>query len=1178
MAVVGTNVTAANYNTIQSKIDDVLGAGDGAQNGYGRTLTSSAKTSGDTIAAQDMLDLYTDLVKARTHQTNPVTWTNAVEPPDADENVGASAADVGNDTPIDITALTFGIEYQILSTDLDPNNTSDFTLIGASANEVGIKFTATGPGTGSGQAKLSPTSANAEEDLAEGYLDFEAAADEIVADINVHDATNFSITTKLSDTRTSQWGGGDYAQPGTKITHEAEITWSNADERRYFFNTGGQIQFNADLIGAVTANSKDDNWNTILANMGTISFGKNAVTSNGSSPGTSASFGNYYASWGLTSSSNQVTIFTKNGSGLYADIKYQITAWEEAAGNASTPSTLRFRIEFQDNDFSSGPTDVDEYVTNDITSNVSVRHDTVLSIPSPTFTTITSLDDGAATQTSASLSKNPNGPINEGQNVTFTLQVNPVANGTLIDYTLGGLGISVGDFANSQGMGGQFNMQNGTGSVTITLANDEFTDGAETLTLTVPAFGLTSSIGINDTSVEPLPPPAVASYSISGPSSISEGSSGTYTVSITDAPDGTYFYSVVNAGVMTSDAGNFTVTGGNGTFALTAANDAVVGDNETISVSLRQGSSSGTILANTSTSIVDTTVPPTSYNFYAMEYYPVRDLSTPGNGGEFTYAPYARDISKTQVTSSNSSAPLLQNVTENRRWAGGNTQYTWTKAATDNRIDVLVIGGGASGRGTSVATGSNGAAAGGGGGGASFKTYSDGDVPSTAYIVVGKGGDSSLSAGSSGAPDINRGRDGDESSFGASGFSSQRYSHVAEEQFFVYWQIGRAIWVWNGQVIKDASGANAGVPTNGSIHTFNGVTYQAGTQQNTFNIGSGAEPITAQYHGIRIQRGSQYATGGEQANQSTSSASGGAGFGGSINYSGTATSPPSPTFNTLQASTGGVPFIGSVVANRPDNVVLSSNGALTSNLQTDDFKAGQKQSIPSVLQDLIGKIEIQGGFTRHYNSSSSPALTTNGIGPGAGGGGESARYTSTAMGGQGQPGLVVVKRYRSGPAKQFTEYVAQGSIGLIAAPFFGFGTTTTGYGTSVFSGLPAGTITQNFTTTTGSHSIVRASIASSNTLIGGIGISVTLFVTFSGNMPAELLHSVDAWQNVEYENTWIRTAQTLRTFDGTNTTFSLQPNDGILQLHVNTMGTNGISGGTPWQVANTWNLRVRTIE
>ena len=594
MAVIGTNVTAANYNTIQGKIQDVLGVGDGAQNGYGRTLASSTKSSGDIIAAQDMADLYTDLLKARKHQANPVTWTNAagLAAPSADENVGASAADVGNDTPINIESLVNGIEYQILSI-----GTSDFTLINASANEVGIKFVAQSVqnGSGDGQAKLAPTSTNAEEDLAEGYLDFEAAADEIVADINVHDATNFSVTTKLTDTRTTQWGGGDYATPGSKITHEVEVTWLNADERRYFFNTGGSIIINADLIGAVTANSKNDHWNTILENMGTIIFSKNATTSTGSNPGTGSNIGNYYASWALTSVSNQATLFTKNGSGLYADIKYQITAWEEAAGNASTPSTLRFRIEFQDNDFSTG-TGVDEYVTNNITSTVSVAHDTVLGIVSPSFTTITSLDDGAASQTSATLSRAPAGPINEGEDVTFTLQVSPVANGSLIGYTLSGSSIEQYDLAGGQQLADNFNMQNGSGSVTITISEDEVTEGSEVLTLSVPDFGLSSSIGINDTSTTPVNvPPPTPTYSLSGPASINEdGTANTYTVTTTNFTGSTLYWSIDGTtSDFTAISGPIPITNQSGTFDLTAIADGTTEGTEAYTLVLRTDSTSG---------------------------------------------------------------------------------------------------------------------------------------------------------------------------------------------------------------------------------------------------------------------------------------------------------------------------------------------------------------------------------------------------------------------------------------------------------------------------------------------------------------------------------------------------------------------------------------------------------
>ena len=611
MAVVGTKVTAANYNTIQGKIQSVLGIGDGAQVGYGRTLASSAKSSGDVIAAQDMQNLYTDLITARTHQTNPVTWTNAdgLASPDASETVGTSAADIGNETPLTIFSLVASTEYMIV----DVGN-SNFTLIGASANQAGIKFTATGPGTGTGIAKLSPTSVNAEEDTAEGYLDFEAAATEIVTDVALSDPTNFSVTTKLTDTRTSQWGGGDYATPGTKITHEAEVTWPTADDRRYYFNTGGVITFDADMIGAVTAGSKNDNWNTILANMGTITFGNSTTSSDGSSPGTGSAIGNYYASWGLTSVSNQVTLFTKNGSGLYADIKYQITAWEEAAGNASTPSTLRFRIELQDNDFSTG-TGVDEYVTNDITSNVSVRHDTILNIPSPSFTTITSLNGGAPTQTSASLTRNPTGQtINEGDDVTFTLQVSPVADGALIDYTLSGAGISVGDFDNSQGMGGQFTMNAGQGSVTITAREDTFTEGTETLELTVPDFGISSSIIINDSSTTPTgqPPPPTTTYDLVGPATIDEGTNNTYYISTTNFTGTLYWTINATTNDFTAISGSVAITSNSGSFTLSTIADTSTEGNETYLINLRTDSISGLEVDTLGITVNDTSLDPVS--------------------------------------------------------------------------------------------------------------------------------------------------------------------------------------------------------------------------------------------------------------------------------------------------------------------------------------------------------------------------------------------------------------------------------------------------------------------------------------------------------------------------------------------------------------------------------------
>jgi hypothetical protein len=1162
MAVVGTNVTAANYNTIQGKIDDVLGAGDGAQNGYGQSLQSSQKSAGDVIAATDMQQLYNDLIKARLHQTNPVTWSNAdgLAAPSAAENVGASAADIGDETPLTIFSLVASTEYMIVDT-----GDSDFTLIGASANEAGIKFTATGPGTGTGIAKLSPTSANAEDDQAEGYLDFEAAADEIVADINQHDADNFTIST-VTSTRTNPWGGGDFASPGSKITNEVEITWLNSDQRRYFFNTGGEIRFNADLTGAVTANSKEDNWNTVLANMGTITFGKSATTADGSSPGSGSAIGNYYADWNLTSSSNRAVIYIKNGSGIYADIQYRIEAWEVAAGDATTPSTLRFRIEFQDNDYSSSPSDVDEYIDNDIESNVKIYHDTVLGIPAPSLTTITALDDGIQNSVSANLTRNPaTGSIDEGESVTFTLSVNPSANGTTIDYTLSGVGISVGDLDNSQGMGGVFTINNGIGSVTITAKNDETSEGAETLTCSVPAFGLQQSIQINDTSTSPSPP-VVNTYNITGPSSINEGSTGTYNVTTNDN-DGTYYYSVSPTGVMTTNNGSFSVTGGNGSFNLTAANDAVVGDNETITVSFRTGGVGGTIVDSMSTSIVDTTVPARTENLYAIEYYALADLDAGGMGND-AFQTYGTTQNRTRIVSANSvSRPSLQNISETRYYGGFDTGYTWAKQANDNRIDIAVVGGGGGGAGVSVDSSREGPASGGGAGGVAFKTLLDGNIPNTANIIVGRGGDGSRQEG--GSNDYNLGRAGGISTFSYSSTIDKYSFTFGKESFVMQGTNLPSVWVWEGNVIRTAINDFAG------SFVYNGVTYERGTQEASFNWGSNPlEPELAFYYRIKRAGGTIDAGPGQNSgffgvtDISGVGGLGGPASGGDSNFVGAAGLNTLTNFNTLRSSTGGTISTGDgIQANLPDGDTLPASGTLADENVGNRVKEGARTNI-SANKILLQYLEVQGGTA----ACQIPNYGTycNGLGVGAGGGGMSQRQ-QPSRGGAGHPGVVAIARYSSTePAKSINIYTANGVVGITTS-------FPTVYGAG-WNGSTIGTNTNNFTTTSGSHSLVSAVITrivsapTGTTNMSGI----MFFVEFklSGNVPFERLHSVDVSQGTNRNITFVKTQRSARGFDGTNTTFTLSTQDGLPPLV-----TSDDSNGFIWVLnQGNWNFTLRTFE
>lgn len=70
----GDLVTAARFNNLQARIGTVMGIG-GGQEGYGQQLNSSSAISGDIIRASDMAALYSDMIRARKHQTGTIPNT-----------------------------------------------------------------------------------------------------------------------------------------------------------------------------------------------------------------------------------------------------------------------------------------------------------------------------------------------------------------------------------------------------------------------------------------------------------------------------------------------------------------------------------------------------------------------------------------------------------------------------------------------------------------------------------------------------------------------------------------------------------------------------------------------------------------------------------------------------------------------------------------------------------------------------------------------------------------------------------------------------------------------------------------------------------------------------------------------------------------------------------------------
>jgi hypothetical protein len=199
--------------------------------------------------------------------------------------------------------------------------------------------------------------------------------------------------------------------------------------------------------------------------------------------------------------------------------------------------------------------------------------------------------------------------VNEGGTVTWT--VTAYNSPTTLYWTNGGTTTGA-DFTDGQNSG-SFSISGTSGSISRTLTNDATTEGSETIIMQVrtgstsgPIVVTSSTVTVNDTSV----PTASVSPNVS---SVNEGSSVTWTVSTSGYANGTYYWT--NGGTtaaadfsIAANSGSFTLTSGSGSISLTLNNDLSSGEgSETIIMQIRTGSTSGPIIATSSTVTVNDT-------------------------------------------------------------------------------------------------------------------------------------------------------------------------------------------------------------------------------------------------------------------------------------------------------------------------------------------------------------------------------------------------------------------------------------------------------------------------------------------------------------------------------------------------------------------------------------------
>lgn len=217
---------------------------------------------------------------------------------------------------------------------------------------------------------------------ARGILQYEDLATLIETNkalIYTADTSQSTITAnKTNSSSTTSWNG--------VRDHIVTVTFATADARRHFFNAGGEIRFTADLDPAAS-NGKNNDWNSLLANMGTVTFKSNNCPSLGSSPGTSFNIGNF------NMTATDQLVFQKDGTGVYAENDYNIKAKE------LNSTTIQFTIQFRDDDIGDDTNNdgainpIDESVTGTLQSVVGERLPTGsrVSLTSPTFNTTNTL-------------------------------------------------------------------------------------------------------------------------------------------------------------------------------------------------------------------------------------------------------------------------------------------------------------------------------------------------------------------------------------------------------------------------------------------------------------------------------------------------------------------------------------------------------------------------------------------------------------------------------------------------------------------------------------------------------------------------------------------------------------------------------------------------------------------
>ncbi|SVE38678.1 uncharacterized protein METZ01_LOCUS491532, partial [marine metagenome] len=118
------------------------------------------------------------------------------------------------------------------------------------------------------------------------------------------------------------------------VFYEVKVTFTDEDNRRHFFNSGGELRFSATLAGVDAAHAQSVDWQTMLSVIQTIKLSHSSTES-------SASLGTPGYGFNMLTDTYQL-VYTKGGTGDYAGNQINIEA------KLSGTTSIDIKIEFDD--------------------------------------------------------------------------------------------------------------------------------------------------------------------------------------------------------------------------------------------------------------------------------------------------------------------------------------------------------------------------------------------------------------------------------------------------------------------------------------------------------------------------------------------------------------------------------------------------------------------------------------------------------------------------------------------------------------------------------------------------------------------------------------------------------------------------------------------------------------